>query len=714
MKGRHAIMDVDSFPTGIITIDRAFGCGGVPLGRIIEMYGTESSGKTTTTLRFIAACQKHFFTKKNRNGVAAFIDVEHALDPEWAHRNGVDMETLLTSQPDSGEDALNIVETMIKSGEVDLIIVDSVAALIPKAELEGEIGDHHVGAQARMMSQGLRKIKGVASQKQATVVFINQVREKVGVIFGCLHGDTLINFVDGRSIPIKDVVKHKMQGEVWSYSEDIGQFIGKNIIDWHNNGEVKDPSDFLSISAVGPGTKNGCIQITITPNHKVLISKEDNTQWVDADTLEIGDCLISKQDAYVYNGAVLNGSLGQFLSGVLSGDSNISRSHGGLTASLRIQDNIDYEYAKWKANKLNPFLKFSEYQIKPDSFSTISSKPRSWFNSQQVSELLTVSNEYQGRDPILLLSNFSWLGFAIWIMDDATYERERYILSIKRFKGKFDKLEEISKQLDQLGLYHHMGGGGQITFDRDISDHIAKNICSFVPPYMDRKLPSYLKNKFVEFELTRSINYSIALAKITSIRSASNHQFKQKNKYDITVEDNHCYMAGGCGNGIIVHNSPEVTPGGRALKYYSTIRAQISRKNIIKDGEESIGITSIIKMVKNKAAAPFVIGEYNICFGMPARPVFGIDAVASLLSVAEEENIVTKKGSFYRFESTAMGNGVNNTLRFLQENAEIYKKIEQQTYDRVFHFVQESKESARSVDNVLDELESDDFAESEE
>ena len=344
MKGRHAIMDVDSFPTGIITIDRAFGCGGVPLGRIVEMYGTESSGKTTTTLRFIAACQKHFFTKKNRNGVAAFIDVEHALDPEWAYRNGVDMETLLTSQPDSGEDALNIVETMIKSGEVDLIIVDSVAALIPKAELEGEIGDHHVGAQAKMMSQGLRKIKGVASQKQATVVFINQVREKVGVVFG----------------------------------------------------------------------------------------------------------------------------------------------------------------------------------------------------------------------------------------------------------------------------------------------------------------------------------------------------------------------------------NPEVTPGGKALKYYSTIRAQISRKNIIKDGEESIGITSVIKMVKNKAAAPFVIGEYNICFGMPARPVFGIDAVASLLSVAEEENIVTKKGSFYRFENTAMGNGINNTLRFLQENAEIYKKIEQQTYDRVFHFVQESKESARSVDNVLDELESDDFAESEE
>ena len=345
MKGRHAIVDVDAFPTGVITIDRAFGCGGVPLGRIMELYGTESSGKTTTTLRFIAACQRHFFKKKNRQGVAAFVDAEHSLDPEWASKNGVNMEELIISQPDSGEDALNIVETLVKSNQVDLIIVDSVAALVPQKELEGEVGDHHMGAQARMMSQGLRKLKGVASHAQATVIFINQVREKVGVVFG----------------------------------------------------------------------------------------------------------------------------------------------------------------------------------------------------------------------------------------------------------------------------------------------------------------------------------------------------------------------------------NPEVTPGGKALKYYATIRAQISRKDIIKDGDLSVGITTSIKMVKNKAAAPFATGEYQICFGKPARPVFGIDGAAALLTVAEELNVISRKGSSYRFGDAILGNGVANTLAFLRKNAEVYDNFEQQTYDKVFHFVDENTEKpSRSVDNVLDELEQSGFIESDE
>lgn len=337
MKGRNAIVDVDAFPTGIITIDRAFGCGGVPLGRIMELYGTESSGKTTTCLQFIAACQKHFFKKKDRQGIAAFIDAEHALDPEWASKIGVDMDNLLISQPDSGEDALNIVETMIKSGKVDLVVVDSVAALVPRKELEGEIGDHHVGAQARMMSQGLRKLKGVASNTQSTVVFINQVREKVGIVFG----------------------------------------------------------------------------------------------------------------------------------------------------------------------------------------------------------------------------------------------------------------------------------------------------------------------------------------------------------------------------------NPETTPGGRALKYYATVRAEISRKGVIKDGDESVGITTKIKMVKNKAAAPFVTGEYQICFGKPARPVFGIDATSSLVSVAEELKIIQRRGSSYRFGDQVLGNGISKTLEFLQKNKEVFNTIQQQTYDRIFHFVDESVEPSRDVDDILNELDDD-------
>lgn len=184
IRGRSSIVDIESFPTGVISIDLALGCGGLPLGRIIELYGPESSGKTTTTLTFIAACQKHFFKDKNRYGVAAFIDAEHALDPEWAEKIGVKWDDLLISQPDSGEEAFQILEEMIASDLVDLVVVDSVAALVTKAELEGEVGDSNIGAQARLMSQGLRRLKGPINKSKSTVIFINQIREKIGVMFG--------------------------------------------------------------------------------------------------------------------------------------------------------------------------------------------------------------------------------------------------------------------------------------------------------------------------------------------------------------------------------------------------------------------------------------------------------------------------------------------------------------------------------------------------
>ncbi len=184
MQGQNSIVAVDVFPTNIASIDIALGVGGMPIGRTLEIFGTESSGKTTTCLQIIAACQKHFFPKKERNGVVAFIDAEHALDPTWARKIGVDVDAMLISQPGSGEEALNICELMAKSGQVDLIVIDSVAALIPKAELEGDIGDSHIGAQARMMSQALRKLVGTAQKSQTTIIFINQIREKIGVMFG--------------------------------------------------------------------------------------------------------------------------------------------------------------------------------------------------------------------------------------------------------------------------------------------------------------------------------------------------------------------------------------------------------------------------------------------------------------------------------------------------------------------------------------------------
>lgn len=170
-------MNIEIIPTGALALDVALGVGGVPRGRVVEIYGPESSGKTTVALHIIAEAQKS-------GGVAAFIDAEHALDPLYARKLGVDIDNLLVSQPDTGEQALEIAEALVRSGAIDVVVVDSVAALVPRAEIEGEMGDAHVGLQARLMSQALRKLTGSISKSRTTAIFINQIREKVGVMFG--------------------------------------------------------------------------------------------------------------------------------------------------------------------------------------------------------------------------------------------------------------------------------------------------------------------------------------------------------------------------------------------------------------------------------------------------------------------------------------------------------------------------------------------------
>lgn len=175
--GEATDTNVHTFPTGSLSLDIALGVGGLPKGRIVEIYGPESSGKTTVTLHMIAEVQK-------QGGIAAFIDAEHALDPAYASKLGVDIDELYISQPDNGEQALEIAETMVRSGAIDIIVVDSVAALVPRAEIEGDMGDSHMGLQARLMSQALRKLTGVISKSKCTVIFINQLRDKVGVMFG--------------------------------------------------------------------------------------------------------------------------------------------------------------------------------------------------------------------------------------------------------------------------------------------------------------------------------------------------------------------------------------------------------------------------------------------------------------------------------------------------------------------------------------------------
>ncbi|HKM21509.1 MAG TPA: recombinase RecA [Lachnospiraceae bacterium] len=205
-----AHMNVETVPTGSLSLDIALGLGGIPKGRVIEIYGPESSGKTTVTLHMIAEVQK-------RGGIAGFIDAEHALDPAYAKNIGVDIDNLYISQPDNGEQAMEITETMVRSGAVDIVVVDSVAALVPKAEIDGDMGDSHMGLQARLMSQALRKLTAIISKSNCTVIFINQLREKIGVMFGnpeTTTGGRALKFYASVRMDVRRIESLKQGGDV--------------------------------------------------------------------------------------------------------------------------------------------------------------------------------------------------------------------------------------------------------------------------------------------------------------------------------------------------------------------------------------------------------------------------------------------------------------------------------------------------------------------
>src|SRR6202050_1649925 len=256
--GDETRVPVEVIPTGSIALDVALGLGGLPRGRIVEIYGPESSGKTTVALHAVANAQK-------AGGIAAFIDAEHALDPDYAKKLGVDTDQLLVSQPDTGEQALEIADMLIRSGAVDGVVIASVAALVPKAEIEGEMGDSHVGLQARLMSQALRKITGALNQTKTTAIFVNQLREKIGVMFGCMSYGTKVSLADGTQEKIGKIVNQRLDVEVLSYDPDSGQIVPRRIVNWFNNGRA---DRFLQFTVAKSGG-NGRAQFAATENHLI-------------------------------------------------------------------------------------------------------------------------------------------------------------------------------------------------------------------------------------------------------------------------------------------------------------------------------------------------------------------------------------------------------------------------------------------------------------
>src|SRR5205809_3942843 len=278
--GEEVRAPIEVIPTGSIALDVALGIGGLPRGRVVEIYGPESGGKTSLALHAVANAQKV-------GGIAAIIDADHALDPEYAKKLGVDTDALLVSQPDTGEQALEIADMLIRSGAIDIIVVDSVAALVPRAEIEGGMGDSHVGLQARLMSQAMRKLAGALNQTKTTAIFINQRREKVGVMVRCMSYTTRVTLADGTQEKIGKIVNQRLDVEVLSYDPEQDRVVPRRIVNWFNNGRSER---FLQFTVARSGG-NGRAQFAATENHLVRTP----VGWRPAGELIPGDRVLTAE-----------------------------------------------------------------------------------------------------------------------------------------------------------------------------------------------------------------------------------------------------------------------------------------------------------------------------------------------------------------------------------------------------------------------------------
>ncbi len=470
--GEEHTVPVDVISTGSIGLDLATGVGGVPRGRVVEIYGPESSGKTTLALTIIANAQR-------TGGNAVFIDAEHALDAAYAQKLGVDIANLHVAQPDTGEEALEIADHLVRSGAVDVVVIDSVAALVPRAEIEGEMGDSHVGLQARLMSQALRKLTGSISKSRTTVIFINQIRMQIGVMFGCFHYNTRVILADGTSEKIGKIVNQRMPVEVLSYDPDTGRIEPRRVVNWFDNG----PTDrFLQFEV--EGGPSGRRHFAATENH-VIFTPEG---------------------------------------------------------------------------------------------------PRS-------------AGELHEGDEVLVG------------VEDEEPELQRGELPV-----------HVARAQDALRPT------GTAVLDR---------------PKLQPAPAKVLRRSWMSLK-------------------------EPAHRFDIEVEGNHTYLV----DGVVVHNSPETTAGGRALKFYASMRLDIRRIATLKEGESAIGNRTRVKVVKNKVAAPFREAEFDILYNE------GISREGELLDYAIDKGVVQKAGTWFSFGEERIGQGRENARLFIREHPDVRAKIE--------------------------------------
>jgi recombination protein RecA len=651
-------------PTGSIALDVALGIGGLPRGRVVEIYGPEGSGKTTLALHAVASAQK-------TGGIAAFIDAEHALDPDYAKKLGVDTDGLLVSQPDTGEQALEIADMLIRSGAIDVVVIDSVAALVPRAEIEGEMGDSHVGLQARLMSQALRKITGALSQTKTTAIFINQLREKVGVMFGCMSYATRVTLADGTQEKIGKIVNQRQDVEVLSYDPESGRIVPRRIVNWFNNGRTEQ---FLQFTVAKSGG-NGKAQFAATENHLVRTPGG----WREAGELIPGDRVALAEPWR------LSGQQMELILGALMGDGSLSPNPRGRSGTrFRMGHGAKQAaYLDWKVSLLGNIGCTQSSNAKGAVFADLTPLP-------ELAELREAVYFGDGKKHLSweYLKALTPFALAVWYMDDGCFTvrpkgvQERTQGGTGRIEicvqamspGSRERLADYLRDTHQLNVKVVTRGSRSqaiLQFTTAASEKFQKLVAPYVHPSMEYKLLPRFRGQFrVEPEFV-PVEMRLVPARILDIHVKP--PTRSMNRFDIEVEGSHNYFV----DGVMVHNSPETTSGGRALKFYASVRLDVRRIETLKDGTEAVGSRTRIKVVKNKCSPPFKVAECDIIFGT------GISREGGLIDLGVEQSIVRKSGAWYTYEGDQLGQGKENSRNFLRDNPDLANEIEKKIKEKL-------------------------------
>ena len=587
--GEAGHMDVEAVSTGALALDLALGIGGIPRGRIVEVFGPESSGKSTLALHVVAEAQRN-------GGICAYIDAEHALDPVYARAIGVNVDELLISQPDTGEQALEIADMLVRSGALDVVVIDSVAALTPRAEIEGEMGDSHVGLQARLMSQALRKLAATLNKTHTIAVFINQLREKIGVMYGCFSYSTRVTLADGSQEKIGKIVNQRLPVEVLTYDPERDEIAPRKVVNWFDNGRTEE---FLQFT-VARGGGNGRAQFGCTPTHQIRTPGG----WREARELTVGDRVLQ---AVPHR---LSEVQWQLILGGLMGDGSLCSTRSGHGARYRFGHGREQvAYGDWKASLLANV---------GSSRSVRASDGAVFHDVAPLPELAELRDAvYLDRKKVLshdYLKRLTPLSLAVWYMDDGSFANRSKGLQEQTTDGSgrsticVEAMEATTRQrvVDHLAdtwgirpVLTHSGRGrkANLVFAKDETAKLHALIAPFVHPSMEYKLLPRFRGRFSVEPVFAPMRHELVPMPILDIHKKPPTRWMHR--FDLEVEGTHNYFV----DGVMVHNSPETTPGGRALKFYSSVRLDIRRIESIKDGVEVVGNRTRVKVVKNKCLA---------------------------------------------------------------------------------------------------------------